>query len=71
MLHFLQDFQYHSISSLSLVISLWVIQRGPLVFNVVCLHQAPYILVYKRGTIVTDQTSWDTKLRDDVLMNEV
>ena len=71
MLHLLEDLQYHSVSSLDLTISLWVVWRGPLVFDVTCLRQVLHVLIYKRGVVVIDQPHGDSKLCDNVLTNEV
>ena len=71
MLHLLEDLQYHSISSLGLTISLWVVWIGPPVFNVICLRQVLHVLIYKRGTVVSDQPAGDPKSCNNVLPNEV
>ena len=53
---FFEDLQYHSVSSLSLTISLWIVWCRPSMLDVVCLGQVFHVFVYEWGPIITDQS---------------
>ena len=71
MFHFIEDLQYHPVSSFSLTIFLWIVRGRPFMLDVICLSQVPHVLIYEWGSIVTNQYPMDPKPCNDVLSNEV
>ena len=71
MFHFLEDFEYHPVGSLSLAISLWIIWYRPPMLDVICLGHVLHILIYERGSIVADKSPGDLESCNDVFSNKV